>query len=120
MIYPMKQQCYGLTLATARMKSIEYRLELCDITGEHRPIAVFRACTPFPSVRVGERFDDEGWPRLDASQMRGAPDKPIRFTVHSIKHVIMEDDEKITARYCLNLQPYAGDRSPTWGKSDPV
>ena len=102
------------------MKRIEYCLELCDVAGEHRPIAIFRSSTPFPSVAVGERFDDEGWPRLDASQIKGTPAKPVRYIVHSIKHVIMEDDEKITARYCLNLRSYAGDRSPIWGKSDPV
>lgn len=59
---------------------IEYRLELCDTSGEHRPIAIFRAASPFPPVGVGV----------------------------------------ILARYCLNLTPFDGDRSPVWGVSDPI
>jgi hypothetical protein len=102
------------------MKKIEYRLELCDIAGEHRPIAMFCASSPFPPVAVGERFDDEGWPRLQPAAPRGAPDAPRRYVVHSIKHVITEDERKITARYCLNLQPYEGHRSPVWGNEPPI
>jgi hypothetical protein len=36
------------------MKPIIYVLELCDTTGEHRPVAVMHASTPFPPVSVGE------------------------------------------------------------------
>lgn len=102
------------------MDRIEYRLELCDISGAHRPVAIFRATSPFPTVSVGERFDDEGWPRLDPNDPPGSAETPRRYTVHSVKHVVVEDDGAIIARYCLNLAPFDGDRSPVWGASDPI
>jgi hypothetical protein len=40
------------------MKPIEYRLELCDTSGQHRPIAIVTAASPFMPVSVGDRFDD--------------------------------------------------------------
>jgi hypothetical protein len=40
--------------------------------------------------------------------------------VHSIKHAVTRGDGLIVARYCLNLAPFDGDRSPVWGASDPL
>jgi hypothetical protein len=102
------------------MKPIEYRLELCDTSGLHRPVAVITAASPFATASVGDRFDDEGWPRLDPDDPRGAPENPRRYTVHSIKHVVTEEADRIVARCCLNLTPFNGDRSPVWGAHDPA
>jgi hypothetical protein len=102
------------------MKPIEYGLELCDTSGLHRPVAIFTAATPFATVSVGGRFDDEGWSRLDPDDPPGAPANPRRYTVHSIKHVVTEEADRIVARYCLNLTPFEGARSPVWGAEDPV
>lgn len=97
------------------MTPIEYRLELYDTSGRHRPIAVITAAGPFTPVSVGDRFDDEGWPRLDANDPPGAPTSPRRYTVHSVKHVVIQQGDRIVARYCLNLTPFDGERSPVWG-----
>jgi hypothetical protein len=94
------------------MKQIEYLLELCDTSGEHRAIAVFRSSSPFVSVAVGDRFDDEGWPRLFDLDRAGSPEAPRRYIVHSVKHVVVERPDKIVARYCLNLTAFDGTRSP--------
>jgi len=102
------------------MKPIEYRLELCDISGEHRPVAVLCSSSPFPAVSVGDRFDDEGWPRSFDRDRIGSPEAPRRYIVHSIKHVIVEREGRLVARYCLNLKPFEGDRSPIWGGAAPV
>jgi RimJ/RimL family protein N-acetyltransferase len=99
---------------------VEYRLELCDTSAQHRPIAVIIAASPFVTVSVGDRFDDEGWPRLDASDPPGTPAIPRRYTVHSVKHVVTVEGDRIVARYCVNLTPFAGDRSPVWGAADPA
>jgi hypothetical protein len=100
-------------------KPVDYRLELCDTSGSHRPVAVMTATSPFLSVSVGDRFDDEGWPRSDPSELRGTPAHPRRYTVHSVKHVVTDEGGRIVARYCLNLTPFEGDRSPVWGANDP-
>ncbi len=42
------------------MKS-EYQLFVCDISGQHEPVASFISDTPFPHLVVGQRFDDHGW-----------------------------------------------------------
>jgi len=102
------------------MTPIEYRLELYDTSGLHRPIAVITAGSPFVAVSVGDRFDDEGWPRLDASDPPGTPASPRRYTVHSIKHVVIDEGGRIVARCCLNLTPFEGDRSPVWADHHPV
>lgn len=70
------------------MKPIEYRLEICDTTRHHGPVAVLLSPVPFPSIQVGDRFDDEGWPRLDSRDVKGTAETPVRFVVHSIKHVV--------------------------------
>ncbi len=101
---------------THGIKPIEYLLELCDTSREHRPVAVLRSSSSFPSVCVGDRFDDEGRPRSCDMGDQGSPKAPRRYRVHSIKHVITEHESGIVARYCLNLMPYDGDRSPVWGK----
>ncbi|HLI65365.1 MAG TPA: hypothetical protein VKU90_03285 [Caulobacteraceae bacterium] len=99
---------------------IRYVLELCDTSSEHRPVAVFRASSPFPAVQVGDRFDDEGWQRLNPNDPSGTPAAPRRYVVHSVKHVVSVEGGSILARYCLNLTPHDGDRSPAWGDSPPV
>jgi hypothetical protein len=60
------------------MKRMEYRLELCDTSGKHRPVAIFRSSSPFPPVTVGDRFDDEGWPRTFDREAGGSPEEPRR------------------------------------------
>jgi hypothetical protein len=102
------------------MKPVIYVLELCDTTGEHRPVAVMHASTPFPPVSVGDRFDDEGWTRIEACDPPGSREQPRRYIVHSVKHVLIEESERFVARYCLNLTPHGGPRSPVWGDSEPV
>lgn len=101
------------------MTPIEYRLELCDTSGLHRPVAIITAASPFVAVSVGDRFDDGGWLRLDANDPRGTPANPRRYTVHSVKHVVTDEGDRIVARCCLNLTPFKGDRSPVWGADDP-
>ena len=105
---------------TSTAKPVEYRLELCDTSGLHRPMCVMAATSPIVAVSVGDRFDDEGWPRLDASELRSTPASPRRHTVHSVKHVVTDEGDRIVARYCLNLTPHDGDRSPVWGAIDPT
>lgn len=90
------------------MKPVIYILELCDTNGEHRPVAVMHASMPFPHVSVGDRFDDEGWNRLYSGDAAGTRERPRRYVVHSVKHIITEEDEHIVARYCFNLTPYDG------------
>ena len=97
------------------MTPIEYRLELYDTSGRHRPVAVITAASPFVPVSVGDRFDDEGGPRLDAGDPSGTPTNPRRYKVHSVKHVVTDEGDRVVARYCLNLTPFDGDRSPVWG-----
>jgi hypothetical protein len=105
---------------TSAAKPVEYRLELCDTSGLHRPMCVMAATSPFVAVSVGDRFDDEGWPRLAGSERRGTPANPRRYTVHSVKHVVTDEGYRIVARYCLNLTPFEGDRSPVWAAIDPT
>ncbi|MGC3990439.1 MAG: hypothetical protein QM796_12305 [Chthoniobacteraceae bacterium] len=94
----------------------DYILELCDTSGEHQPIARFVSATPFMAVNVGDRFDDPGWARLDGVGVIASPEKPVRYTVHSIKHLVEERPDRLVIRYCLNLQPWEGAKSPVWGE----
>lgn len=93
----------------------EYHLVLLDTSGDHRPVARFVSASPFPTVQVGERFDDHGWDRLDGVGVMASPDEPIRYTVHSIKTLVVEKDDVLSIAYCLNLQPHTGPSSPVWG-----
>lgn len=97
-----------------------YELVLCDISGEHKPVAVFRSKQPFMPLNVGERFDDHGWDRLDGVGRIGSPAAPIRYLVFATKHVVLEQDEQLVYQFCVDLQPYSGPRSPAWGRHDPV
>jgi len=94
--------------------STQYRLLLFDITGEHRPVAKFVSSTPFHTVHVGERFDDTGWDRLNGIGIIASSEKPVRYTVHSIKHLISKENDVLIVSYCLNLEPYHGGSSPVW------
>ena len=94
------------------MSPTGYILELCDTSGAHKPIARFYSTTPFTAVHVGDRFDDTGWPRLNGVGITASPSQPIRYTVHSIKHLVESTPDKLTIRYCLNLQPWSGPASP--------
>jgi hypothetical protein len=89
-----------------------YILELCDTSGKHRPVARFESATPFHALHVGERFDDTGWNRLDGAGVIATPEQPIRYTVHSIKHLVEETPLGLVVRYCVNLEPYSGPQSP--------
>lgn len=51
----------------------DYELILCDISGEHKPVAVFRSERPFMPLQVGERFDGHGWDCLDDVGKIGTP-----------------------------------------------
>ncbi|HWL51034.1 MAG TPA: hypothetical protein VNQ90_01265 [Chthoniobacteraceae bacterium] len=95
-------------------QATQYILHLCDVSGEHRAIARFTSPTPFHSFHVGERFDDTGWKRLDGVDRQASPEKPIRYTIHSIKHLVQENATGVIVEYCVNLQPYEGPPSPVW------
>lgn len=97
-----------------------YELVICDISGDHKPIAKFQSENPFMPLQVGERFDDHGWDRLDGIGKIGTPKDPIRYLVFATKHVVIEADDKLIYQFCVNLQPFSGPRSPAWGHSDPV
>lgn len=92
----------------------KYELYLCDVTGEHKPIAKFVSGTPFTAVSEGERFDDHGWDRLDGVGKIASEENPVRYVVHSIKHTLLEKNGDLLVQYWLNLQPYEGPRSPAW------
>ena len=92
-----------------------YILEVCDTSGAHKPIATFESDAPFHAVAVGERFDDIGWHRLDGVGIIASPDRPKRYTVHSIKHLVYPTASGLTVKYCLNLSPFDGPSSPVWG-----
>jgi len=92
----------------------KYELYICDVTGEHTPIAKFESNTPFMSVGVGDRFDDHGWYRLDGVGKIASERNPIRYIVHSIKTTIVEKEEVLLFQYWVNVKPYDGPRSPAW------
>ncbi len=96
------------------MLKTTYILYLCDTSGEHRAIARFISPTPFHSFHVGERFDDTGWERLGGCGKQASPEQPIRYTIHSIKHLFAETASGLVVEYHLNLQPYHGPSSPVW------
>lgn len=93
----------------------EYILELCDASGEHKPIARFQSSAPFMAVHAGDRFDDTGWERLDGVGVIASLEQPRRYSVHSVKHLILPSADRLIVKYCLNLEPYTGPRSPVWG-----
>ena len=72
----------------------EYHLFLCDISGDHEPIATFISNTPFPDVGTGERFDDHGWERLRGVGVIASEENPIRYLVHSKKTVVRIEEGK--------------------------
>ena len=98
----------------------KYELIICDISGEHKPIALFHSDKPFMPLSVGERFDDHGWDRLDGVGVIASPEKPIRYLVFACKHTVYEKDGTLTYQLSVDLQPYSGPRSPAWGQHDPV
>ena len=98
----------------------QYQLLLCDISGEHEFIAVFESNSPFPCVAVGQRFDDHGWDRLRGVGIIASEEKPIYYTVHSIKTTIFIKDGILVCSTGLNLAPYQGDRSPVFGNTQPT
>lgn len=93
----------------------KYTLELCDTSGQHKAIARFESNTPFMAVNIGDRFDDVGWERLDGVGKVASPEKPKRYVVHSIKHIVIAEAGILRVKYCLNLEPFAGPSSPVWG-----
>ena len=100
------------------MKS-EYQLFVCDISGQHEPVASFVSDTPFPNLSVGQRFDDHGWQRLRGVGQLASEDKPIRYLVHSIKTTIFVENGINIIQFWINLEPYRGNRSPAFGDTDP-
>jgi hypothetical protein len=94
----------------------EYQLELYDTTCEPRPIARINSGGPFIAMNVGDHLDDTGWDRLDAVGRIASPENPIRYVVHSIKHQIEQHTDRLLLKYCLNLKPHKGARSPVWGE----
>ncbi|HEY0563328.1 MAG TPA: hypothetical protein VGD04_08370 [Methylophilus sp.] len=93
----------------------KYILELCETSGEHKPIARIESATPFTAANVGDRFDDIGWERLDGVGVIYSVKNPKRYTVHSIKHLVFQNQGELIIKYCLNLQPFSGASSPVWG-----
>lgn len=94
--------------------STKYILELCDTSGEHKPVARIESVSPFTAVNVGDRFDDIGWERLDGVGVIHSIENPKRYTVHSIKHLVLQSQGDLIIKYCLNLQPFSGPSSPVW------
>jgi len=101
------------------MKS-EYQLFVCDTSGAHEPVASFVSDTPFPTVTVGQRFDDHGWDRLRSVGVIASEENPIRYTVHSMKTVILVRNGRNIVQTGINLDPFAGDRSPAFGNTEPT
>lgn len=92
----------------------QYHLEIYDISGQPKAIARFASASPFIPMNVGDRFDDTGWERLDGMGRLATPEEPIRYKVHSIKHLIENKPEGLQVMYCLNLEPHNGPSSPVW------
>jgi len=92
----------------------KYELFLCDVNGQHEPIAQFKSTTPFMAIRVGDRFDDHGWNRLNGVGKIASKEKPKRYIIHSIKHTIVEKEGNLFLQSWLNLKSYQGPRSPAW------
>jgi hypothetical protein len=111
-----RQEAVALNETRGKILHTEYILESCDTSGEHKPIARFQSSTPFIAVNVGDRVDDTGWDRLDGMGVIASPEQPRRYKVHSIRHLISPSADKLTVKYCLNLEPYSGPRSPVWDK----
>lgn len=101
------------------MKS-EYHLFFCDTSGAHEPVVSFVSDTPFPAFAPGQRVDDHGWDRLREVGILASEENPIRYTVHSQKSVIFTQNSKNIIQSWVNLSPYAGDRSPAFGKTEPT
>ena len=101
------------------MKS-EYQLFVCDISGQHEPVASFVSDTPFPNLCIGQRFDDHGWQRLRGVGQLASEKKPIRYLVHSIKTTIFVENGINIIQLWVNLQPYYGNRSPVFSDTDPL
>lgn len=101
------------------MKS-EYQLLVCDTSGEHEPVAVFVSDTPFPSLIIGQRFDDHGWDRLRGVGVIASEEEPIRYTIHSIKTTIFTEGQRNIIQTGVNLDSYSGDRSPAFGNTEPT
>ena len=97
-----------------------YELIICDISGAHKPIAMFHSDSPFMPLQVGERFDAHGWDRLDGVGKIATVEEPVRYLVFATKHVVLEIEGKLTYQFCVDLQPYSGPRSPAWGHDDPI
>jgi hypothetical protein len=92
----------------------KYELFNCDTSGEHKPIAKFESDESFMAVQIGERFDDQGWDRLDGVGVIASDENPKRYIVHSVKHVIKKQGEVLVVQYWVNLKPFDGARSPAW------
>ncbi|MFV0246068.1 MAG: hypothetical protein ACK5IB_13785 [Qingshengfaniella sp.] len=97
-----------------------YELMICDISGAHKPVAIFHSDRPFMPLQVGERFDDQGWDRLDGVGRIGTPAEPIRYLVFATKHLVFEEEGQTVYQLCVDLQPPGGPRSPAWGHDAPV
>jgi hypothetical protein len=93
----------------------KYELYICDVTGEHKPIAKFESDTPFMPVSPGDRFDDHGWDRLDSVGKIASEKNPKRYVVHSIKNTIVQKGGELLIQCWINLHPYDGPSSPAWG-----
>ncbi len=95
-------------------KMTKYELYLCDVSGDHKPIVKFESDLPFISVAVGDRFDDHGWVRLDGIGKIASVNQPKMYTVHSIKHTVLQGEKNLKIQYWINLEPHFDDSSPAW------
>lgn len=98
----------------------KYELIICDISGEHKPVAKFSSDKPFLPLNIGERFDDHGWERLDGVGRIARREEPIRYIVFACKHVVLENDGELVYQLNVDLQPFSGPRSPAWGQHQPL
>lgn len=93
-----------------------YILYLWDTSDTHQAIARFSSDSPFHTFQAGDRFDDTGWVRLGGIGVIASATRPIRYTVHSIKHLIEEKNSELFIHYCVNLEPFSGPPSPVWSE----
>ena len=92
----------------------QYQLEIYDVSRQQKAIALIDSPLPFIPMNVGDRFYDTGWERLDGIGRLASPEQPIRYKVHSAKHLIEQNFEGFLVKYCLNLEPHKGRSSPVW------
>jgi hypothetical protein len=83
----------------------QYYPEIYDISGQQKAVVRIDSSSPFIPKNVGDRFDDTGWERPNGIGRVVSPEDPIRFLVHSAKHLTEQNPDGQLVKYCLNLEP---------------